>query len=133
MTVLTSLQHSTTVLNSPIAGPLPVQLPAHFKVEDALGWLTCAFFIFNTYMCACALLTNYAILTIFSFLEIAELCLFIGNFSGAVGWVRAGGYFGFFAALAGEKGAKCGVLALCVSGDDTAAGLWSLRIESGKV
>jgi len=80
-----------------------MQLPAHVKVEDALGWLTCAFFIFNTYMCACALLTNYAILTIFAFLEIPQLCLFIGNFSCAIGWVRAGGYFGFFAALAGTS------------------------------
>lgn len=73
--------------------------PRTFNANEALGWFTCGFFLFNTYMMACALLTNYAILTVLATLEVTLFCTFIGNFSQSAGWIQAGGYFGVVTAV----------------------------------
>ncbi|CAI5506121.1 unnamed protein product [Closterium sp. Naga37s-1] len=81
-------------------------------VSEALGWFLSGFFIFNSYMTVCALMASHAVLLVFSLLEITLMLLFIGNFSNqhpGEGWIKAGGYFGLFTAIAAwyASGAAC--------------------------
>ncbi|CAI7844501.1 unnamed protein product, partial [Closterium sp. NIES-54] len=74
-------------------------------VSEALGWFLSGFFIFNSYMTVCALMTNHAVLLVFGLLEVTLMLLFIGNFNhqhAVQGWIKAGGFFGLFTAIAGE-------------------------------
>ncbi|CAI5535834.1 unnamed protein product [Closterium sp. Naga37s-1] len=81
-------------------------------VSEALGWFLSGFFIFNSYMTVCALMTNHAVLLVFGLLEVTLMLLFIGNFNhqhAGQGWVKAGGFFGLFTAIAAwyASGAAC--------------------------
>ncbi|CAI7895002.1 unnamed protein product [Closterium sp. NIES-53] len=79
--------------------------PGGTDVSEALGWFLSGFFIFNSYMTVCALMTNHAVLLVFGLLEVTLMLLFIGNFNhqhAVQGWIKAGGFFGLFTAIAGE-------------------------------
>jgi succinate-acetate transporter protein len=70
-------------------------------VPNALGWFLLAFAVFNTYMLAWSMRTNYAVFGVFLTLEITEILLFIGNFNGSKageGLVLVGGLVGVLTA-----------------------------------
>jgi succinate-acetate transporter protein len=71
-------------------------------VPNAVGWFLLAFAIFNTYMMFWAARINMAVFSVFLTLEITEILLFIGNFSGNAagsGLVALGGWMGIITAL----------------------------------
>jgi uncharacterized protein len=68
----------------------------------SLGWFVLAFAIFNTYMMFWSLRVNMAVFLVFLTLEITEILLFIGYFSGngaGQGLVALGGYVGILTAF----------------------------------
>ena len=67
--------------------------------DHDLGWILLAFAIFNTYMLILSAQVNMAVFAVFLTLEITEIVLFIGNFSGTSGIVKVGGYLGVLTAL----------------------------------
>jgi uncharacterized protein len=67
--------------------------------DHDLGWILLAFAIFNTYMLILSSQVNMAVFAVFLTLEITEIVLFIGNFSGTSGIVKTGGYIGIITAL----------------------------------
>jgi uncharacterized protein len=70
-------------------------------VPNAVGWFLLAFAIFNTYMLAWSMRTNYAVFGVFLTLEITEILLFIGNFNGSKageGLILVGGLVGVLTA-----------------------------------
>ncbi len=71
-------------------------------VSTDLGWFLLAFAIFNTYMLFWSARTNLATFLVFLTLEITEILLFIGFFSGAgagTGITAIGGWVGILTAL----------------------------------
>jgi succinate-acetate transporter protein len=76
-----------------------------------LGWILLAFAIFNTYMLILSAQLNTAVFAVFLTLEITEIVLFIGNFSGTSGIVKTGGYIGIITALAAWYTSAAGVSA----------------------
>jgi succinate-acetate transporter protein len=76
-----------------------------------LGWILLAFAIFNTYMLIMSAQLNMAVFTVFLTLEITEIVLFIGNFSGTSGIVKTGGYIGIITAIAAWYTSAAGVSA----------------------
>jgi succinate-acetate transporter protein len=64
-----------------------------------LGWFLLAFAIFNTYMMVWSLKLNTAVFGVFLTLEITEILLFIGFFTGSQGLIVIGGYLGVITAL----------------------------------
>jgi succinate-acetate transporter protein len=75
-----------------------------------LGWILLAFFIFNSYMMLWSTQVNMAVFGVFFTLEITELLLFIGNFAGSSGLVKAGGYVGVLTALVAWYTSAAGVI-----------------------
>lgn len=75
-----------------------------------LGWILCAFFIFNTYMLLWSLFVNKAVLGVFFTLEITELLLFIGNFASTSNLVKAGGVVGVITAAVAWYTSAAGVV-----------------------
>jgi succinate-acetate transporter protein len=76
-------------------------IPAGDTLKD-LGWFVLAFAIFNTYMLVLSARTNVSIFLVFLTLEITEIILFIGYFSGngaGQGLVALGGWVGIVTAL----------------------------------
>ena len=70
-------------------------------VPNALGWFLLAFAVFNTYMLAWSMRTNFAVFGVFLTLELTEILLFIGNFNGSKageGLVLVGGLVGVLTA-----------------------------------
>jgi succinate-acetate transporter protein len=75
---------------------------AEKDVASSLGWILLAFAIFNTYMLVLSARVNVAVFAVFLTLEITEILLFIGNFSGnaaGTGLVSIGGWVGILTAL----------------------------------
>jgi uncharacterized protein len=70
-------------------------------VTTDLGWFLLAFAIFNTYMMVWSLRVSVAVFLVFLTLEITEILLFIGFFSGSggAGMVQLGGWVGIVTAL----------------------------------
>lgn len=71
-------------------------------IDPALGWILLAFAIFNTYMMVWSMRINMAVFLVFLTLEITEILLFIGAFSGqgaGTGMTSIGGYVGLLTAL----------------------------------
>jgi succinate-acetate transporter protein len=71
-------------------------------VAPSLGWILLAFAIFNTYMLLWSTRLNMSVFLVFLTLEITEILLFIGNFSGnaaGTGLVALGGWMGIITAL----------------------------------
>jgi len=69
------------------------------NVTNDLGWILLAFAIFNTYMLLWSTQVNAAVFTVFLTLEITEIVLFIGFFSGNSNIIKIGGYVGILTAL----------------------------------
>jgi succinate-acetate transporter protein len=78
--------------------------------EKDLGWILLAFAIFNTYMLLFATQVNAAVFAVFLTLELTEIILFIGSFSGTTGIVKLGGYIGIITALTAWYASAAGVI-----------------------
>jgi succinate-acetate transporter protein len=71
-------------------------------VAPSLGWILLAFAIFNTYMLLWSTRLNMSVFLVFLTLEITEILLFLGFFSGDAagkGLVALGGWMGIITAL----------------------------------
>jgi succinate-acetate transporter protein len=82
-------------------------------VTQSLGWILLAFAIFNTYMLVWSARINAAVFGVFLTLEITEILLFIGNFSGNAagsGLVAIGGWVGILTALVAWYASAAGVI-----------------------
>jgi predicted outer membrane repeat protein len=79
------------------------------QVGNDLGWILLSFAIFNTYMLLWSMRINAAVFTVFLTLELTEIILFIGNFAGSGGLIKAGGYVGVLTALAAWYTSAAGV------------------------
>jgi uncharacterized protein len=75
-----------------------------------LGWILLAFAIFNTYMLLCSTQVNAAVFTVFLTLELTEIFLFIGGFSGNANITKIGGYIGVVTAAAAWYTSFAGVM-----------------------
>jgi uncharacterized protein len=75
-----------------------------------IGWILLAFAIFNTYMLVCSTAVNTAVFSVFLTLELTEIILFIGNFTGSSGTVKFGGYVGVLTALVAWYTSMAGVM-----------------------
>lgn len=64
-----------------------------------LGWILLAFAIFNLYMLICSTQVNGAVFGVFLTLQVTEIVLFIGEFSGSELIGQIGGYLGILTAL----------------------------------
>ena len=74
-----------------------------------VAWILLAFAIFNTYMLILSTQVNMAVFGVFLTLELTEIILFIGNFSGSSGTVKFGGYVGVVTALVAWYTSAAGV------------------------
>jgi succinate-acetate transporter protein len=83
-------------------------LLAHEFSKD-VGWILLAFAIFNTYMLIWSVQVNVAVFAVFLTLELTEIILFIGNFSGSSGTVKFGGYLGIVTAACAWYASAAGV------------------------
>jgi uncharacterized protein len=79
------------------------------QVNHDIGWILLAFAIFNTYMLILSTQVNMAVFLVFLTLELTEIILFIGNFSGSSGTVKFGGYVGVLTALTAWYTSAAGV------------------------
>ena len=68
--------------------------PSAAAASHDLGWILLAFAVFNTYMLILSSQLNMAVFGVFLTLELTEIILFIGNFTGSSGTVKFGGYVG---------------------------------------
>src|SRR6266566_4758809 len=71
-------------------------------VSPSLGWILLAFAIFNTYMLIWSSRINLSVFLVFLTLEITEIVLFLGAFSGqgaGSGLTAIGGFVGILTAL----------------------------------
>jgi uncharacterized protein len=71
-------------------------------VDKDLGWFLLSFAIFNTYMLFCSARQNMSVFLVFLTLEVTEILLFIGFFSGnkaGEGLVALGGWMGVVTAI----------------------------------
>ncbi len=93
--------------SAPPAGVLRALYAAQ-TVKD-LGWILLAFAIFNTYMLLMATQVNAAVFAVFLTLEVTEIVLFIGFFTGSSGTIKAGGYVGVVTALVAWYTSAAGV------------------------
>jgi succinate-acetate transporter protein len=83
------------------------------ELGQAQGWVLLAFAIFNTYMLIWSSRINMAVFAVFLTLEVTEILLFIGNFSGnapGAGLVQIGGYVGILTALVAWYASAAGVI-----------------------
>ena len=92
---------------APPAGVLRAIYAAQ-TVKD-LGWILLAWAIFNTYMLLMSSQTTAAVFAVFLTLEITEIILFIGFFTGSTGTIKAGGYVGIVTALVAWYTSAAGV------------------------
>src|SRR5579863_8157156 len=74
-----------------------------------IAWILLAFAIFTTYMLILSTQVSMAVFLVFLTLEITEVILFIGNFSGSSGTVKFGGYVGLVTALVAWYTSAAGV------------------------
>jgi succinate-acetate transporter protein len=83
------------------------------EISQSLGWILLGFAIFNTYMLIWSARLNVAVFAVFLTLEITEILLFVGNFSGNAagsGLVAVGGYVGILTALTAWYASAAGVI-----------------------
>jgi uncharacterized protein len=78
-------------------------------VDHDIAWILLAFAIFNTYMLVMSTQVNMAVFLVFLTLELTEIILAIGNFSGSTGTVKFGGYVGIVTALVAWYTSAAGV------------------------
>jgi uncharacterized protein len=77
--------------------------------EHDIAWILLTFAIINTYLLILSTQVNMAVFLVFLTLEITEIILFIGNFSGSSGTVKFGGYVGLVTALVAFYTSAAGV------------------------
>jgi succinate-acetate transporter protein len=77
-----------------LAGKVPAG-----EVNSSLGWFLLAFAIFNTYMLVASSRVNLAVFLVFLTLEITEILLFIGAFTGSHSLTTFGGIVGIITAI----------------------------------
>ena len=75
-----------------------------------LGWILLAFAIFNLYMLVASARVSGAVFAVFLTLQITEVVLFIGEFSGSESLGKVGGYIGIVTALVAWYASFAGVL-----------------------
>jgi hypothetical protein len=80
------------------------------QIGNDLGWILLAFAIFNTYMLLWSARVNTAVFAVFLTLELTEIVLFIGNFSGNSNTVKIGGYIGVLTAACAWYASSAGVV-----------------------
>jgi succinate-acetate transporter protein len=80
------------------------------QINKDLGWILLSFAIFNTYMLLFSTQVNVAVFTVFLTLELTEIFLFIGGFSGSASITKVGGYIGVITALAAWYASAAGVI-----------------------
>jgi uncharacterized protein len=95
-----------------------IGLALYFRLEAAsagagalndLGWILLAFAIFNTYMLIMSTQGTVAVFLVFLTLELTEIILFIGFFSGSANTQKIGGYVGILTALVAWYASAAGV------------------------
>jgi uncharacterized protein len=95
-----------------------IGLALYFRLEVAsagagalndLGWILLAFAIFNTYMLIMSTQVTVAVFLVFLTLEVTEIILFIGFFSGSASTQKVGGYVGILTALVAWYASAAGV------------------------
>jgi uncharacterized protein len=106
-------------------------------IAQSLGWILLAFAIFNTYMLLWSTRINMAVFLVFLTLELTEILLFIGAFSGAAagtGLTQIGGLVGILTAIVAWYASAAGVIngmsarpVLPVGGP-----LWGETVPSGR-
>jgi succinate-acetate transporter protein len=69
------------------------------EIGNDLGWILLAFAIFNAYMLIWSIQVNKAVFAVFLTLQITEIVLFLGNFSGSASMIKVGGWLGILTAL----------------------------------
>lgn len=84
--------------------------PSAVAADHDIAWILLAFAIFNTYMLLCSTAVNMAVFLVFLTLEVTEIILFIGNFTGSSGAVKFGGYVGVLTALVAWYTSAAGVM-----------------------
>jgi uncharacterized protein len=77
--------------------------------DHDIAWILLTFAIINTYLLILSTQVNMAVFLVFLTLEITEIILFIGNFSGSSGTVKFGGYVGLVTALVAFYTSAAGV------------------------
>ena len=77
--------------------------------DHDIAWILLVFAIFNTYMLILSTQVNMAVFIVFLTLELTEIILFVGNFSGSTGTVKLGGYIGLVTALVAWYTSAAGV------------------------
>jgi uncharacterized protein len=77
--------------------------------DHDIAWILLAFAIINTYLLILSTQVNMAVFLVFLTLEITEIILVIGNFSGSTGTVKLGGYVGLVTALVAWYASAAGV------------------------
>ena len=83
-------------------------VPAAAAGKD-VGWILLAFAIFNTYMLLWSSQLNTAVFLVFLTLELTEIVLFVGIFSGNASIGKVGGYIGVITALVAWYTSAAGV------------------------
>jgi succinate-acetate transporter protein len=79
-------------------------------VSHDLGWILLSFAIFNFYMLIASTQVNAAVFAVFLTLELTEIFLFIGGFTGNANITKVGGYLGVLTALAAWYASSAGVM-----------------------
>jgi hypothetical protein len=77
--------------------------------DHDIAWILLTFAIINTYLLILSTQVNMAVFLVFLTLEITEIVLVIGNFSGSTGTVKLGGYVGLVTALVAWYTSAAGV------------------------
>lgn len=75
-----------------------------------LAWILLAFAIFNLYMLVASARVSGAVFAVFLTLQVTEVVLFIGEFSGSESLGKVGGYIGIVTALVAWYASFAGVL-----------------------
>jgi len=83
--------------------------PSAAAAGHDIAWILLAFAIINTYLLILSTQVNMAVFLVFLTLEITEIVLVIGNFSGSTGTVKFGGYVGLVTALVAWYTSAAGV------------------------
>ena len=83
--------------------------PSAAAADHDIAWILLAFAIINTYLLILSTQVNMAVFLVFLTLEITEIVLVIGNFSGSTGTVKFGGYVGLITALVAWYTSAAGV------------------------
>jgi succinate-acetate transporter protein len=75
-----------------------------------LGWILLSFAIFNLYMLIFSTQINVAVFAVFLTLELTEIFLFLGGFSGKAGLTHIGGIIGIITAACAWYASAAGVI-----------------------